>query len=352
MNQDISADELPLVSVVMPCYNTAPFVKQALASVLTQTYPKLEIILIDDGSTDDTFSILSEATLGDARIRLLRNDSNMGIVATLNKALSLCNGAFITYMHADDVSSIDRIDMLLKFMLQYPDTDIVAAGYCWLDERLRVSAPMIPKTTLPKSIKFTVFMITPMPHPLVFARAIILKKLMYDPTYEYSEDFDLLSRAVLSNHILRNMNRSLYFIRLNSMRLSFRFENLQNMNHIRISYRNINDYFGVALEPLLHQIIVNRMDSRSSSKQLMESFRIMDGLKNDFLEREDCSIPEIEEIEKVVREQKFDILIQSLKFYKWFELVRLFPMIPYAFRLLMNRQVFDYVSGKIVWKFR
>ena len=352
MNQDISTDELPLVSVIMPCYNAAPFVKQALESVLKQTYSKLEIILIDDGSTDDTYGILSIAAAVDERIRLFRNDSNMGIVGTLNKALALCNGAYITYMHADDISLIDRIDLLLKFMLRHSDTDIVAAGYCWLDERLRVSAPMIPKTTLPKSIKFTVFMITPMPHPLVFARANVLKKLMYDPTYEYSEDFDLLSRAVLSNHVLRNMDRSLYFIRLNSMRLSFRFENLQNMNHIRISYRNINNYFGVALNPLLNQVIVNRMDSRSSSKQLMESFRIMDGLKNDFLEREECSIPEIEEIEKVVREQKIDILIQSLKFYKWFEMFRLFPMIPSAFSLLINRQVFDYVKGKIVWKIR
>ena len=352
MNDHILTDEMPLVSVIMPCFNTAPFVSRALESILKQTYPKLEIILIDDGSTDDTYVILSMAAPGDERIRLFRNNSNMGIVATLNKALAICNGSFITYMHADDISSIDRIDLLLKFMLQFPDTDIVAAGYRWLDERSKVSTPIIPKATLPKSIKFTVFMITPMPHPLVFARANVLKKLMYDPTYEYSEDFDLLSRAVLSNHVLRNMNRSLYFIRLNSMRLSFRFENLQNMNHIRISYRNINNYFGVALNPLLHQVIVNRMDSRSSSKQLMESFRIMDGLKNDFLEREECSIPEIEEIEKVVREQKIDILIQSLKFYKWFEMFRLFQMIPSAFSLLINRQVFDYVKGKIVWKIR
>ncbi len=352
MNQDISTEELPLVSIIMPCYNTAPFVGEALDSVLKQTYSKLEIILIDDGSTDDTFSILSMASNGDARIRLMRNDINMGIVATLNKALEQCKGMYITYMHADDVSATNRIDILLKFMLQHPDTDILAAGYCWLDERRRVSAPMVPKTTLPKSIKFTVFMITPMPHPLVFGRANVLKQLKYDVTYQYSEDYDLLSRAALSNHVLRNMNRSLYFIRLNSMRLSFRFEHLQNLNHIRISYRNIHNYFGVALDPLLHQIMVNRMDFRSSSKQLKESFQIMDGLKKDFLQQEDCSIAEMKEIENVVREQKIDIFIQSLKFYKWFELVRLFPMIPYAFSLLMNRQVFNYVKGKIIWKYR
>lgn len=344
--------ELPLVSVIMPCYNVEPFVRMALESTINQTYKNLEILLIDDGSSDATCSILSEMTLKDFRIKLTRHTVNKGIVATLNEGIENCKGEYITYMHADDISSPNRIEQLMKFILQHSKTDLVAAGYCWLDEKGRVSAPIIPKATLPKSIKFTVFLLTPMPHPLVLGKASVFRGLLYDPDYQYSEDYDLLSRASLNNLVLRNLDFSLYFIRLNDMRLSYRFEKLQNLNHVRISFRNIKYYFGLSVNPLIHQIAVNRMDKCPEPGQIVQAFKLIDILKIKFLQSEHCSHAEQTEIEKVVQEQKIDVLIQSIKFYGWTQSYKLLPMMYELLKLIFYKNGLDYLFRKIHWKFR
>jgi glycosyltransferase involved in cell wall biosynthesis len=115
----------PRVSVVMPVYNGAVFLEAAVASVLAQSCPDFELVVVDDGSTDETPAILAQLAEGDARIRLLRKP-NSGISDTLNAGIEAARGEWIARLDADDLMLPQRLERQLAFV--DADPDLVAAG--------------------------------------------------------------------------------------------------------------------------------------------------------------------------------------------------------------------------------
>ncbi len=97
----------PAVSIVIPIYNAAPFLADAIQSILNQTFKDFECIIINDGSTDDSDRILRGFM--DKRIRYLQNDGNRGIVYTLNRGIDEAVGTYIARMDGDDISVNDRL---------------------------------------------------------------------------------------------------------------------------------------------------------------------------------------------------------------------------------------------------
>ena len=119
----------PLVSVLMPCYNVELYVEDALTSIMRQTYTNLEIIVINDCSTDNTLSILENIALRDSRIKVISNSSNLKLIDTLNKGVEICSGEYIARMDADDISFPDRIERQVAFLEEKKDYDIVSTQF-------------------------------------------------------------------------------------------------------------------------------------------------------------------------------------------------------------------------------
>ena len=103
-------NEHSLVSIILPCFNASKYIDVALKSILNQNYKNIEVIVIDDGSTDNTLTILEQYSKVDSRIKLFENSKNKGLIYTLNKAILLANGEYIARMDADDISMLDRIE--------------------------------------------------------------------------------------------------------------------------------------------------------------------------------------------------------------------------------------------------
>ena len=99
---------MPLISVLMPCYNAAPYVRAAVESVLNQTWADLELIVVDDGSTDDSYDVL--ASIADPRLTVARQN-NRGQCSAANYAYRLCRGELIKFFDADDVLSTDHLSL-------------------------------------------------------------------------------------------------------------------------------------------------------------------------------------------------------------------------------------------------
>ena len=118
-----------LVSVIIPVYNVEKFAEQAIVSIIKQTYKHLEIIVIDDGSSDNTYKIVADLATQDSRIRLYKNERNLKIVKTLNRALSLAQGEYIARMDGDDISALDRIEKQVAFLESNPDYDLVGCNF-------------------------------------------------------------------------------------------------------------------------------------------------------------------------------------------------------------------------------
>src|SRR5687768_1212088 len=103
----------PKVSILLPCYNAAKYLRFAIDSIVSQTYRNLEIILINDGSTDNTGKIIDEFASRDSRIVVVNNPVNLGLIKTLNKGITYITGYYTARMDADDISQVDRIEKLV-----------------------------------------------------------------------------------------------------------------------------------------------------------------------------------------------------------------------------------------------
>lgn len=104
----------PLISVVIATYNGEKYIDKQIESILQQTHPNLEIIVVDDCSTDNTLNILKQYAVKDSRIKIYRNDSNLGYVKNFEKGLQLATGDFIAPSDQDDVWLPNKLEVLLN----------------------------------------------------------------------------------------------------------------------------------------------------------------------------------------------------------------------------------------------
>lgn len=140
MEKEGNSHAEPLVSVVMATFNGARFVGAQLDSILNQSYPKLEVVIVDDHSTDNTFDILSDYARKDARIRLYRNDKNLGYVKNFERGLCLATGDFIAPSDQDDIWLPHKIEFLLQHIgdeaIAYGDSKLIDENGNYLGLRI------------------------------------------------------------------------------------------------------------------------------------------------------------------------------------------------------------------------
>jgi glycosyltransferase involved in cell wall biosynthesis len=182
---------MPTVSVLMPVYNAERYVAQAVDSILAQTFVDFEFMIIDDGSTDRSLSILQRYAAQDERIRLISRP-NTGYVKALNELLSLATGPLIARMDADDIALPDRFAQQVKFLETHPDYVCVGGAQDWIDEAGRFLLHH-PEAEEDAEIQHLALIgHTPMNHPSVMVRREALLQIGgYDETLCPSEDLDV-----------------------------------------------------------------------------------------------------------------------------------------------------------------
>lgn len=123
----------PLISVIMPCYNMASYVADSIKSVIAQTYPHWELLIVDDASTDETVSIIESYVQTDSRIRLAIKTQNSGIADTRNQCIQTAQGQFLAFLDADDIWHPEKLEKQLNFMLE-KNVGFTYSTYDWIDE--------------------------------------------------------------------------------------------------------------------------------------------------------------------------------------------------------------------------
>jgi glycosyltransferase involved in cell wall biosynthesis len=183
----------PVVSVVMSVFNGGAFLREAIESILTQTYEDFEFIIIDDGSTDDSGAII--ASYRDWRLRIVSHGTQAGLAARLNEGFAASTGRYIARMDADDISLPDRLVRQIEYMQAHP-----AVGACgtWVEV---AGEGVRQKWEYPVShngIHARLLFDCAMAHPTVmFDRAHLHKaRLSYDSSYPCAQDYDLWCRGV------------------------------------------------------------------------------------------------------------------------------------------------------------
>lgn len=187
---------MPKISVIMPAYNAEKYIKEAMDSILEQTWGDFEFIVLNDCSKDRTEEII--LSYADERIVYVRNEKNLGVAATLNKGLGLAKGEYIARMDADDISMPDRFEKQVAYLDAHPEVAVLGGLVEIFDEN--------EKTTLrnycaaPEQIKIDLLFASALAHPSVMMRREVISGLGgYDRDFEGLEDYELWCR-VAENH--------------------------------------------------------------------------------------------------------------------------------------------------------
>jgi len=198
----------PLVSILLATYNSEDFIREALDSILSQTYRNLEIVLCDDASSDGTVSILKEYQKRDKRIKIIENKKNLGISLNMNNGIKACNGKYIAILDGDDWAYPYRVEEQVNLMEENPKV-VLCSGYMDIcDEKLNVKTTRkYPLTN--KEIRKAIVRYNPISHPASMWRTSELKKTdLYSEKFPIARDYDLIVR-ISGFGEYRNIDKSL-----------------------------------------------------------------------------------------------------------------------------------------------
>ncbi len=192
----------PLVSVLLPVFNGQTYLENAIDSILTQTITNFELIIIDDGSTDQTKQLLDRYQRQDSRIKILTNSHNLGMAASLNKGLALCQGQYIARMDADDISLPARFEKQIHLLQSNPNLVAVGCNVDIINNDGQVTGTKSFPTDSQTCYQ-TLLNYMPVQPPTLMVRGNIFKKLTYDVVLSKNDDiniyFKLLRFGGLSN---------------------------------------------------------------------------------------------------------------------------------------------------------
>lgn len=184
-------EAIPKISVLMPVYNRQDFVSQAIESILAQTYPDFEFIIINDGSTDDTKKIVENYAKTDERIKLINNPTNLGLIDSLTIGLKYAQGEYIARMDSDDISLPDRFEKQLAYMEEHPDIGVVGCWFKWINADGVVSNPKSQRPCGSDLIWWGMFFFPELVHPTIFSRKGVYSRFNennLEATFVHAED--------------------------------------------------------------------------------------------------------------------------------------------------------------------
>ena len=303
--------EQPLVSILFPCFDAERFVGEALDSLLAQTYGKLEILAIDDASGDGTGRILEELAARDDRVRVLRNERNLGLIGTLNRGVAEARGELIARMDADDVAASERIERQVEALLGQPEIDVVGTGISIVGSgRGRALGPRPVRCVSPGGARFTALFATPAVHATILARAPTMRAHPYgtSPDSLHAEDYEMFTRMIEDGVQFSNVDEPLMTIRANPHSVSLQHERTQVANFVACAARHLERTLDVQPDPGAHRVLVNRMDETVTRRDLEAGLALLDRIERIFVAREPGAAGEIRRSADM---QRADILVQA-----------------------------------------
>ncbi len=204
-----------LISVVLPAFNAEKYIAEAVRSILDQTLTNFELIVINDGSTDNTLAILEELRDKDARVIVISRE-NRGLVESLNEGIDLARGKWIARMDADDIALPHRFERQLEW-LERTGADISGS---WVQRFGSSDKRVVRLPQTDDAIKMAMLFCSPFAHPAVIMRTSLVKRLGYDKRWEKAEDYDLWERAAEAGWKMANVPEVLLSYRVHAEQIS------------------------------------------------------------------------------------------------------------------------------------
>ena len=211
-------DNSPILSVLMPVFNSEQFVAEAIESILNQTFKDFEFLILDDASTDRSFEIIKDFENKDSRIKVYQNEKNLGVVESRNKLINLSKGKYIAWLDSDDIALPNRFEKQIKFLEDHPEIGMTGAYPIIIDENGKKIRKWWFETD-PQKLKIELFFHSPFLSSSIVIRKSALPQNYYDSRFPVAEDFDLYSK-IAEGFDIANIPEFLVKYRINSKGLS------------------------------------------------------------------------------------------------------------------------------------
>lgn len=274
----------PLVSVIIPAYKSAKYLREALGSIVNQTYRNLEIFIIDDTPEDDgTENII--AGFNDGRVHHIKPEQRLGLVKSLNYGIELSNGGYIARMDADDISHPERVKKQVQYMESHLDVGVVGCNAYSMDESGKVNGERVfPEDDC--ELKTKMCFNSSLNHPTVMARTELLKRNLYDESCFCCEDYELWTRLMPCTKFYNFQERLFKYRVFKDSAMATQLQRIKtddqyyekHLSVMKKVYGNIGNYLGVDLLDLNKNyadlIFAKRLDdfSFNERKDFLQSY--------------------------------------------------------------------------------
>ena len=197
------------ISVIMPVYNEEENISQAIGSILNQTYKNFELLLLDDKSTDKTYEIIKTISTRESRIRVFKNDINIGLTKSLNLLIGQTKGKYIARQDADDISIKNRLEQ------QYKLLENSKYNACSTRAYIKNSNRKIPGLSHYLPINLAIKYKNPIIHGTLMIEKKVLKNINnYDENFYYAQDYKLISDLLKDYYKFKRINSPLYILNI------------------------------------------------------------------------------------------------------------------------------------------
>lgn len=282
----------PILSVLMPVFNSEFFVAEAIESILNQTFKDFEFLILDDASTDKSLEIIRDFEKKDPRIKAYQNEKNLGVVASRNKLINLSKGKYIAWLDSDDIAIETRLEKQVNFLEEHPEIGMVGA---WLikSDKLCKKQLIWPMETNPNKLQVELFFHSPF-STVVMIRKSALPKTLYDSRFPVAEDYDLYCR-IAEKSGMANLGIPLLKYRENSASLSHTTDVMEDRSILVI--RKHAERLGIKLE---ENSIKNLRKTKTASKitfnEVSEIEKSLILLKNSLLNKSNFDKTAVDEV--------------------------------------------------------
>ncbi len=246
-----------MVSIVMPAYNAENTIRDAIQSVMAQTIADWELIVVDDGSKDNTVAIVSALAEKDSRIRFLQNEKNRGASATRNYAVSLAKGEWIAFLDSDDLWQSEKLERQLALSKEYPDMVICYTASSFIDSEgnsfgyvMKAQEKITYRTLLRKNL---------LSCSSVMVKADVMKKIKM-PDDRMHEDYYVWLNILREHKVAHGINEPLLIYRL--------CKNSKSSNRITSAKMLFNTYRAVGYGRLVSGIMMFIYSFHSITKRM------------------------------------------------------------------------------------
>ena len=228
------------VSVIMAVYNGENYVDKAIQSIINQTHQDIEFIIIDDGSTDNTYIKIKNWAKKEQRIKIIKNLNNIGLTKSLNNAIRICKGDFIARQDVDDVSLPSRIEKQIDFLMRNKEFAFCGCNCTRKQNKNQTLLFNFEYGELKKNLIVENCFI----HPSILIRTKILKKYgYYDEYYYYGQDYELWCRLFYKYNLkAKNLEEKLIILNIPSTKFHKKTSKkflIQRINTIKTQIRYV-----------------------------------------------------------------------------------------------------------------